>query len=40
MFPTQFFDRVDAFFDRPRQPITPRLIGITDELFRHDSFDR
>jgi len=40
MFPTKFFDGVDALFDGTRQPVTPRLIGITDDLLRHDSLDR
>ena len=39
MFPTKFFDSVDALFDGSRQPVTPRLIGITDHLLRHDSLD-
>jgi hypothetical protein len=40
MFPTKFFDGVDAFFDGPRQPVTPRFIRITEDLLRHDSLDR
>ncbi len=40
MFPTQHFDGVDALVDGSRQPITPRLVGITDDLLRHDSLNR
>jgi hypothetical protein len=40
MFPTKFFDGVDALFDGSRPPVTPRLIGITDHLLRHISLDR
>jgi hypothetical protein len=40
MFSTEFFDGVDAFFDGSRQPVTPRFIGITDDLFCHHSLDR
>jgi len=40
MFPTKFFDGVDALLDGSRQPVTPRLIGITDHLLRHDPLDR
>ena len=28
MFPTQYFDGVDALFDGPRQPVTPRLTAV------------
>jgi hypothetical protein len=40
MFSTKFLDGVEALFDGPRQPVTPRLIGITEDLLRHDSLDR
>jgi hypothetical protein len=40
MFATQLVNGADALFDGSRQPVTPRLIGITDHLLRHDSLDR
>jgi len=40
MFATQLVNRADALFDGSRQPVTPRLIGITEDLLRHDSLNR
>jgi hypothetical protein len=40
MFSTEFFDGVDSFFEGSRQPVTPRFVGIADDLFCHNSLDR
>lgn len=40
MFATQLLNRVDALVDGSHQPVTPGLIGITDDPLRHDSLDR
>jgi|CXWK01.1.fsa_nt_gi hypothetical protein len=40
MLAPEFFDSVDAFLDRARHPVTPRLIGLPEAPPSHHTLDR
>jgi hypothetical protein len=40
MLSSEFFDSVDAFRDRARHPVAPRLVGFTNPSLRDHPLDR